>query len=118
MLFGLANWTWLKAMDELLPSRPTLFFDLVLPSRSKYLLLNLWIADSHCYNSNVLVASGELDGVSEKERLLYSPIQRTLVASETITLKIRFAGSMGAMAIFHQPRCTGTSAERVGVAGI
>lgn len=44
---GTAYWTSLQAMDEPLPQRPTLFFDLVLPSRSKHLFLNFWIADTH-----------------------------------------------------------------------
>src|SRR5215469_2385168 len=34
-------------MDESLPERPALFFDFVLPPRSKELFANLWIADPH-----------------------------------------------------------------------
>jgi hypothetical protein len=34
-------------MDEPFPERPALFFDFVLPSRSKDLFSNVWIADPH-----------------------------------------------------------------------
>ena len=45
--FGLANRAALQAVDESFPERPALFFGFVLPSRSKHLFLNLWIADPH-----------------------------------------------------------------------
>ena len=47
VFFGLAYRATLQAMEKLFPERPALFFDFVLPSRSKHFLLNLWIADSH-----------------------------------------------------------------------
>jgi hypothetical protein len=44
---GSTDWAALQAMDESLPERPPLFFDFVLPFRSKDLFTNFWIADSH-----------------------------------------------------------------------
>jgi hypothetical protein len=57
----------LQAMDEPLPQWPTLFFDLVLPSRSKYLFLNFWIADTHVENSKAVSLEGP-NGSSGKKR--------------------------------------------------
>jgi hypothetical protein len=51
---GLAYRAGLQAMDEPLPQWPTLFFDLVLPSRSKHLFLDFWIADTHVENSKAV----------------------------------------------------------------
>jgi hypothetical protein len=44
---GCANRAALQTMDEPFPERPALFFDFVLPSRSKDLFSNVWIADPH-----------------------------------------------------------------------
>ena len=82
MLLGLANWTWTKAMDEPLPPRPTLFFDLVLPSRSKYLFLNFWIADSHVATP-LPVSFARQIGHTKKEKI------RLDFAAETAKVAIR-----------------------------
>jgi hypothetical protein len=42
-----ANRAALQAMDKSFPEWPALFFDFVLPSRSKDLFSNFWIADPH-----------------------------------------------------------------------
>jgi hypothetical protein len=44
---GPANRAALQAMDKSFPEWPALFFDFVLPSRSKDLFSNFWIADPH-----------------------------------------------------------------------
>jgi hypothetical protein len=45
--FSICNWRVLETMDESFPQWPALLFNFVSPSRSKQLLLNLWIADTH-----------------------------------------------------------------------
>jgi hypothetical protein len=53
-------------MDEPFPHWPALLFNLVLPSRSKYFLLNLWIADTHTMAPSLLaqkIKDGILNGV-------------------------------------------------------
>jgi hypothetical protein len=42
-------------MQESFPNGPSLFFGLVLPSRPKYFLLNLWIANPHTATPKALV---------------------------------------------------------------
>jgi hypothetical protein len=56
----------LETMDESFPHWPALLFNLVLPSRSKYFLLNLWIADTHTMAPSLLaqkIKDGILNGV-------------------------------------------------------
>ena len=65
--FRPANWTALETMDESFPQWPALLFDFVLPSRSKHLLLNLWIADAHTDDSQLAYgddSNGVLNGIA------------------------------------------------------
>jgi len=62
-------------MDKSLPERPALFFDFVLPFRSKDLLPNLWIADPHG-------TTPPLDGLESSEEIL-QPSSRMLQSDAT-----------------------------------
>ena len=65
---GPANQAALQAMDESFPEWPALFFDFVLPSRSKDLFSNLWIADPHG-------TTPTLDGLGNSQKVPQNDLQ-------------------------------------------
>ena len=75
---GSANRTALQAMDESFPKRPALFFDFVLPSRSKDLFSNVWIADPHL---------PQLQRLASCRNNYYAPMDWAKTAGCTVVLR-------------------------------
>jgi hypothetical protein len=89
-------------MDESFPERPTLFFDFVLPSRPKYLFLNLWITDPHMTTPKLSLAlvqkRASVDGAAKTEA---DAIRRLHKLAPSVRL---FCGMMSVMEILRQLR--------------